>query len=132
MQHQTVTTIGFENYAASRERAIMQAVRSLNELAATWSQAQRVTYREIHTLFNCSDWRCTCCQAKFTPLAPLTAEHVYPLGNTRQGYNRPSNIRIVCDDCKRTAAPKPQRTVERRLKPRGQRPTTSSNMRAVA
>lgn len=128
MQHQTATAIEFGDYTASRNRAIADTVRQLNERAAATGHAGRVNHQDIEMLMTYSGWRCTCCQAKFTPLAPLSAEHVYPLGTTRQGFNRPSNIRVVCADCGREAAPKPeQRAIAKR-----QRPTTSSNMRAVA
>lgn len=123
MLHQTT----FNEYSASRQRAIADTVRRLNEQAAATGHTQRITAKEIGMLMTYSGWRCQCCGHEFTPLRVLHGEHVYPLAAGRQGHNRPSNIRIVCADCGREAAPQPQQAIGKR-----QRPTTSSSMRAVA
>lgn len=130
--YQQTTTTDFQQYAASRERAVRETMTALNKLAAERGHTQRVSHQDIETLMTYAGWRCQCCTAGFTPLKPLSAEHVFPLTNSRQGHNRPSNIRIVCASCQRNAAPKPEQTTIRRMKPRGQRPTTSASMRFVA
>lgn len=130
MPHQTT----FTDYTASRERAIADTVRQLNDRAAATGHTGRVSSKDVLNLMTYSGWRCQCCGHVFTPLKPLAGEHIYPLSAGRQGHNRPSNIRIVCADCQREAAPKTNsdNVTNSQPKTRGQRPTTSAQMRAVA
>ena len=123
MSYRPSTTIGFQRHAQDRETTIKAIQRSLNELAAVWQSGLILTFKDVQTLLKATGWRCQCCQRKHTMLHPLSGEHVFIIGSGRIGRNVPSNVRVVCTDCRRYADSKPDYNQQRRMKRQRQRAT---------